>query len=222
MPLRYYPLFRIIKNQNTSGEDFILEGLPYVGKYYITYDGKAYTGPDPITGPNQLLTRVQQSESIPITTNQNIPYQLKKSFERNIATPNVSANPQQKKVTQNKTYGAPTPYYPFPIESDYQKGYIIRYFTKKENSLGYIIEISEEEYNSILNGTANYDISIYQTTNILWKLTGPLNTIRLSQYDIRAGIIDTNKRLVEKASETFLGLVDFIGGDYTKWSRPDT
>lgn len=55
---------------------------------------------------------------------------------------------------------------------------------------------------------------------MLWKLTGPLNNKRVSQYDTRAGIIDTNKRLVETKNKTFIGLKEFIGEDYAKFSRP--
>lgn len=186
----------------------------------MTFDGKAYTGPNPVVGPNQPLTRIKQYPGAPGLSNSNIPQSVKAALENNTAIPNITPTAIQQSRTQNKVYGAPTPYYPYPLESDYGKGYIIRYFTKKENNAGYVVEISEEEYNSIVNGTADYDISIYQTTTILWKLTGPLNTIRLSQYDIRAGIIDTNKRLVEKANQTFIGLVDFIANDYAKWARP--
>jgi hypothetical protein len=82
------------------------------------------------------------------------------------------------------------------------------------------MEISPQEYTAFINGTVNYDVSYYQVVDILWKLTGPLNTVRISQYDIRAGIIDTNKRLIENANKNFLGLMEFIGGDYTKFSRP--
>ncbi len=116
--------------------------------------------------------------------------------------------------------GQPNSYYPQPTEQDYRKGYLIRYFTKKENERGFVTEISQDEYNSIVNGTADYDISIYQTTTILWKLTGPLNTTRQSQYNIIPGIIDTNKRLTESANKTFLGIVDFINADYSKFARP--
>lgn len=221
MPLRYYPSFRILKNQTTSGGDFLLNGAPYVGKYYLTYDGKAYTGPDPIIGPSEQLDFVKVYTNSPGLNSSNVPQKLKTILSNNTS---IVSKPQNEitRLPQNTVFGAPTPYYPQPLESDYEKGYIIRYFTKKENNIGYVIEISQDEYNSIVNGTANYDISIYQTATILWKLTGPLNTIRLSQYDIRAGIIDTNKRLVEKVNETFIGITDFIGGDYTKWARPTT
>ena len=63
---------------------------------------------------------------------------------------------------------------------------------------------------------------MYQIGKIMWKLTGPLNSVRLSQFDTRAGIIDTNRRLTENLNKTFLGITDFIGGDYTKWARPTT
>jgi len=59
-----------------------------------------------------------------------------------------------------------------------------------------------------------------QIVSIQWKLTGPLNSIRISQYDVRAGIIDTNKRLVEAANPNFFGLVEFIGGNYSKYAKP--
>ena len=53
-----------------------------------------------------------------------------------------------------------------------------------------------------------------------WKLIGPLNTIRLSQYDIRMGIIDMNKKQTEELNKTFLGIIDFIGQNYTQFARP--
>ena len=68
----------------------------------------------------------------------------------------------------------PVPYYPKPLSTDYKKGYIIRYFTKKINSKGYIMEISETGYNSIINGTAQFDVSMYQALKILWKISGEL------------------------------------------------
>jgi hypothetical protein len=125
---------------------------------------------------------------------------------------------QNKISTVNQT--EPVPYYPNPTSTDYQKGYIVRYFTKKINNKGYITEISEDGYNDIVNGTAQFDISIYQVSTILWKISGPLRTIRLSQYDIREGIVETNTRLTDSVEKTFLGMIDFIGGDYIKFAKP--
>lgn len=221
MALRYYPSFRTQNNQSTTGGDYTLNGQPYVGKFYLTYDGKAYSGADPLSGTNQVLTPADQYQNSPVLSTRSLPQVLETAIAR--ATPNTrgisTVLPTQ---TQTPNLNGPTPYYPYPIQSDYDRGYIIRYFVKKVNTAGYIIEISQDQYVNIQNGTALYDISMYMTGQILWKLTGPLNAVRVSQYDTRAGIIDTNKRLTENLNKTMLGITDFIGGDYSKWAQPTT
>lgn len=206
--LRYYPSFKIITNQTTYGGEFILNGKPYVGKYYITYDKKAYTGPSPQIGPNQLLER-----------------DLEYAYKAGPTSPNlfILDTKEDESIeihTKNRVSGKPNSHQPLPTDDDYKKGYLIRYFTKKENEPGFVIEISEEEYNLIVNGRADYDIRLYQVTTILWKLTGPLRNTRMSQYNVIPGIIDTNQRLTESSNKTFLGIVEFIGGDYAKFARP--
>lgn len=211
--LRYYPSFAIQPNLNTAGGEFLLNGQPYSGRYYETYDGRAFTGPTPEVGPSEQLQRIPFYPSAPGLTNSNLSNKNQKQLASKTG---VFAST----LINNRIPGQPNSYYPKPTEQDYKKGYLIRYFTKKENERGFVTEISQDEYNSIVNGTADYDITIYQTTTILWKLTGPLNTTRQSQYNIIPGIIDTNKRLTESANKTFLGIVDFINADYSKFARP--
>jgi hypothetical protein len=55
---------------------------------------------------------------------------------------------------------------------------------------------------------------------LLWQLTGPLNDTRVSQYQIKGGIINTNRRVTEQKALSFRGLVEFIGGDYVKFAKP--
>lgn len=212
--LRYYPASKVIANQSTSGEEFSLDGKPYKGKYYKTYDGKFYSGKSPETGPSKPLKK------------QTAPLQI--SGFNNVNIKQASALQDAKKFVGitaplnlgPRIPGKPNSYFPVPTARDYVKGYLIRYFIKKENEKGYVIEISEAEYNAFMNGQADYDIRPYQVTKILWKITGPLNAQRRSQYNIIPGIIDTNKRLTEEANKNFLGIVDFIGGEYDKFSRP--
>lgn len=211
--LRYYPSFAVQPNLNTAGTEFLLNGQPYSGKYYETYDGRSFTGPTPEIGPSELLERIPTYQSAPGLSNSN----LSSRQRRDLANKTGVA---QSTSINARIPGQPNAYYPQPTEQDYRKGYITRYFTKKENEKGFITEISQDEYNSIVNGTADFDITIYQTATILWKLIGPLNSKRESQYNIIPGIIDTNKRLTESANKNFLGIVDFIGGDYAKFARP--
>lgn len=205
--LKYYPISRVRTNLVTQGGQLQLNGKDYQGLYYETFDGSCYTGSDPATGTNQLLTRVTTYKSSPLLTSVEIPQSVKKQLAI-----------QTKTAIVNQT--EPVPFYPQPVSSDYQKGYIIRYFTKKINNKGYVTEISESGYNDIVNGTAQFDISMYQVTTILWKISGPLHTITISQYDVREGIVETNQRLTSAAEKNFLGITDYIAGDYTKFAKP--
>lgn len=208
MSIRYYPSTKIKTNQKALLGEFTLNGVVYSGSYYSTYDGKYFTGPNPILGSNEEL--------IPALRNSNMEYSL-----NNVA---ISGD-NKKQINLKSSYGKklqsqPISYQPIVLESDYSRGYITRYFVKRTNQRGYVMEISEREFESIRNGTATYDISFYQTVSVIWKLTGPLNSKRISQYQVREGIVDTNKRLVESTSKSFPGLKEFIGEDYAKFSRP--
>lgn len=208
MGLRYYPSFKIKTNQITKGNEFLLNGAPYSGPYYVTFSGETFSGPDPITGPNQPLISISNfTTSIP-----------------GLSLIDGSATLKQQLATSTKVLSGQSKslvsYFPNPIQSDYNLGYITRYFAKQKNNNGYITEISPTQYTEIKNGNSGYDTSMLQTVTIAWKLTGPLNSIRISQYDVRAGIIDTNKRLVEAANPNFFGLIEFIGGNYSKFAKP--
>ena len=206
--IRYYPSFRIIQNLNTGGKEFSLDGRPYSGPYYETFDGRFFTGPNPQVGPSEEIFKLPNYQNAPGLNSVNLPDAIKKRLAGT------------SKLELNRTPGKPNSYYPQPTEEDYRKGYVVRFFTKKENERGFITEISEDEYNGIVNGTVDYDISLYQVTKILWKLTGPLRNTRMSQYNVIPGIIDTNQRLTEAANKNFLGIVEWIEGDYAKYARP--
>lgn len=196
MAIRYYPSTKIRSNMNALPGEFTLNGISYSGSYYSTYDGRYFTGPNPILGTNEEL----------------IPFLI---LNRNQEPPHSVQ--EQREI---KRQSQPISYQPVVLESDYSRGYFTRYFVKRTNQRGYVMEISETEFESIRNGTATYDISFYQTVSVIWKLTGPLRSKRVSQYQVREGIVDTNKRLVESTSRNFAGLKEFIAEDYAKFSRP--
>jgi hypothetical protein len=177
----------------------------------MTYDGRKFTGVNPIVGPSEELFEIITETNSVFLNSSSLPNPVKSALAQKSGNAILSSNIGKR--------GAPTPYFPFASKDDYKKGYLLRSFVKKVNDRGFVTEISNEEYANFQNGTVDYDVSDYLVLQILWKLTGPLNTVRISQYDIRSGIIDTNKRLVENANKTFLGITDYIGGDYTKFSR---
>jgi hypothetical protein len=213
MAIRYYPAAKIKPGKKTNNNEFLLNGKPYSGEYYQTYDNRYFTGNNPAFGKNEELTK----NAIYLEASYLNSGTFTNSFKRQFANQTNLNLPLPGTTTFRDE---PTSYFPIAIDSDYIAGNIIRYFTKKVNTPGYVIEISQIEFAGIENGTVLYDVSMWQTLKLFWKITGPLNQKRISQYDIRAGIIDTNKRLVENANKTFIGITDFIGGDYTKFAQP--
>lgn len=202
--LKYYPLTRIRQNFYTRGTEFQLpDGKFYTGRYYVTYDGKAYTGINPVLGTNLPLTEASKNQNISTT---------KKTYAQ-------AAPSQQSQLSQNDLELTElTPYYPVVLDSDYARGYFTRYFAKNVSGPGFIIEISKLDWTKIKNGNVSPNVLGYQTTEMLWQLTGPLKDTRISQYQIKGGVFDTNKRVTESKAKGFNGLVAFIGGDYIKFA----
>lgn len=214
MAIRYYPLTQITPNLYTRGGEFTKpDGEDYSGRYYMTYDGKAFTGINPVVGANEEL--------VPVKSVQNIkPFVPGTSLQTNNAyTFAASRNPSVSSIATKETLAELTPYNPFPISTDYAKGYFLRYFAKNVSGPGYIFEISPEDWALIKNGQTADNVVGYEIEDMLWQLTGPLNDTRKSQYQIIGGVYDTNKRVTESKQKVFNGIVEFIGGDYTKFAK---
>ena len=209
MPIKYYPLTRVSPNKYTRGNEFTLpDGTPYTGKYYVTYDNKAYTGVNPILGTNILLNDILKK-------------QTKRTSEGNftLSTANyINALSPEYRVDPDAQLVSLEPYYPLPLNTDYARGYFTRYFAKNVSGPGYVIEISQLDWTKIQNGNVSDTVLGYETMSMLWQLTGPLHDTRKSQYQIVGGVYETNKRVTENKQKGFRGIVEFIGGDYTKFA----
>jgi hypothetical protein len=208
--IKYFPISRVILNLKTNGNAYTLNGESYVGSYYLTYDGKAYTGSDPVRGNNQLLQPYIANDPNQVPTQTPNYNNIKSNFrEANAAVVNRQVQKLESLI----------PYYPNPTDTDYSAGYFTRYFAKRSNDPGYIVEISYEDWTTIKNGTQDESMAIYEITDVFWQLVGPLNDKRVSQYEIKGGVYDTNKRTTETKAKSFRGLVEYIGGNYTKFAR---
>lgn len=205
--IKYYPLTRIRPNLYTRGNEFITsDGKSYTGRYYLTYDNKAFTGINPVLGTNEELT------TVPVTTN----------LTSNAYTIASTQNTQKKPEESNVVLSELNSYFPIPIASDYSRGYFMRYFAKNVSGPQYVIEISQMDYSQLQNGNVSPSVLGYESTNMLWQLTGPLKDTRLSQYQIQGGVYDTNKRVTEAKQIGFAGIIEFIGGNYTQFAKINT
>lgn len=204
--IKYYPLTRIRPNLYTRGNEYVKsDGTPYTGRYYVTYDDKAFTGINPVLGTNEPLTL---ATTVTNTTPASNAYIV-------ASTQNTQTITQESDVqlTQISSYN------PVPIASDYSRGYFMRYFAKNVTGPEYITEISQTDFAQLQNNNVSPNMLNYQTTSMLWQLTGPLNDTRKSQYQIIGGVFSTNKRVTEAKQLVFRGIIEFIGGDYTKFAK---
>ncbi len=213
--IQYYPLSRVRTGFTTTGGIYLLDGKPYKGPYYIAYTGEVFAGKNPVIGDNRLLTPLQSSNN-GLTLSGITSIDSYNSLARNSAQSNQTIDPSYKEgFAKLKQIN---PYYPAPSETDYGRGYFKRYFAKRVVDNGYILEISYEDWNTIQSKQdASYEN--YEITDMLWQLTGPLKDTRVSQYQVKGGVLDTNKRVTEGKAKNFIGLIEFIGGDYTKFAR---
>lgn len=207
--IKYYPSTRIKTNLYTRGGEFLLpDDRPYAGRYYLTFDNKAYTGVNPILGTNLLLKRIPQDQLVLAET-------PSLSYDYNVGTQRTQRDSSSSE-TELQTL---KPYFPVPLESDYARGYFTRYFAKQLTGPGYIFEISKTDWAGSKNGITSESLLAYEVTDLFWQLTGPLNNKRVSQYQVQGGVFDTNKRVTEAKETSFRGIISYIGGDYTKFAR---
>jgi hypothetical protein len=213
--MKYYPKSRIVTGFKTDGNEFSANGEPYSGPYYKTFDNKAFTGYNPVQGSNILLTPVFSRGGVD-TGYDTLPFSNITSFDQSIEYNRV----KNIKPVEIGEFLQPVSYYPNPTPQNYKSGYFMRYFSKPRNVYGEIVEVNKETYLSLQSTESEYDYVTNMSISLYWQLTGPLkDTIQPNGVRV-AGIEDTNKRLVVSKSVKFRGLEEYIGGEYTKYTRP--
>ncbi len=117
----------------------------------------------------------------------------------------------------SSNFTLPIPFYPQPTDKDRKIGYMVRYFIKRRNAdFTTIKEISKSDY-ELFNNNPNVDANLYVTVLLNWKITGPLyDDFRDKNYP-KAGIIDTNKKLVILKERIFPGFSNYFN-DYSQFS----
>jgi hypothetical protein len=198
----YYPKSRIIENQQANQGEFILiNGQEYVGPYYTTFDRNFFTGNNPYSLNSKPLIPIQPAsdpEFIDLLKNEYITLNPNNSFSSLID---------------------PTPYTPKPTEEDYKKGKITRYFARQRNGTQFkIMEINQQTYDNLLNNRGGLNTSLWKVISIFWQISGPLRDVRVNNIRTRAGIIDTNQRVLDNAEKNFIGIKQYLS-DLQQFSK---
>ena len=200
----YYPKSRIIENQKANpGEFSLTNGKEYTGPYYTTFDGKSYTGANPYTPYSNLLVKIESDEL---------------SNEEFIGI-NVDDYNQLKSSNLSTSLIDPTPYTPKPTDEDYKRGKITRYFARQRNGTQFkLMEIDQTTYNNLNDRRGGLNYSLWKVISIFWQISGPLRDQRIKNIRIRAGIIDTNQRVLDNAEKDFIGIKQYLT-DLQQFSR---
>jgi len=121
----------------------------------------------------------------------------------------MNINKEYKIITGNRrmVYKYPRNYTPAPIQNDYARGYIIRYFIKlKSNKDSSIIEVEEKEFKMFTSVVASSLSDLYLSTSLRWKISGERSDVELS-----------NDRVVKSLEPIFPGLNLKLGNRLEFW-----
>ena len=188
----YYPKSRIIENQRANPGQFILpNGKEYTGPYYTTFDGRSFTGANPYS-----------SISVPL---------IETIIMADPPRGEVVVSEYDNLKPLNLSLIDPTPFTPKPTEEDYKRGKITRYFARQRNGTKFrIMEIDQKTYDNLSNNRGGLNTSLWKVISIFWQISGPLHDQKVNGIRTRAGIIDTNQRILNNAEKNFIGLKQYL------------
>ncbi len=203
--MKYFPKSRILTNQKANPGQFKTpDGKSYSGPYYTTFKGESFTGVSPTSGNSIPLI------STPLNVvNVNLDSDTIKKIEYNSLNSNLSINLIN-----------PTPFTPSPTEADYKAGKITRYLARQKNGTTFrIMEIDKTTYEAFQNNTTKDNYALWKSISIFWQISGPLRNERTNNITTRAGIVDTNQRVLDQAEKNFIGIKQYLT-NLTQFSKP--
>lgn len=202
--MKYFPKSRILTNQKANQGQFKTpDGQPYSGLYYTTFKGESFTGPNPSSGSSlPLINTPLMTDSV------NLDIDTIKKIQYNALNSNL-----------NISLVNPTPFTPRPTVADYKVGKITRYLARQRNGTTFrIMEIDQATYDAFQNNNTKDNYALWKSIAIFWQISGPLRNERVNNITTRAGIIDTNQRVLDNAEKNFIGIKQYLT-NLTQFSR---
>ena len=206
--MSYFPKRLLNTDLYTAGNEFLLasNGEPYQGKYFEDYRGNYFTGANSTDTnvrkliKNTLLVEAEQKAD---------PYNNQEGSKLNNSTTSRAYNQAKGGENNLLKYGKdPMSFIPAPNSSDYQKGSISRYFTKRVNEKNPSIrEINRDTFNSLRDRDGDYNFTIWRISLLNWKISGDIDEIRR-----------INKNTVTRANINFKGMKQYLR-DLTQFAK---
>ena len=202
--MKYFPKSRIVTNQTANPSQFTTpNGKNYTGPYYITFDGKSFTGIDPSKGSSIPLTPTPiMGEDI------NLDIDTVKKIQYNAIKPSVDTNLVD-----------PIPFTPRPTEADYKAGRITRYIARQKGGTQFrVMEIDKPTFDNLTKQRGDVNYSVWRAISIQWQISGPLHDELVNGIKVRPGIIDTNEKILNQAEKNFIGIKQYLSNP-TQFAR---
>ena len=198
----YIPKSQIKENLYTNGGEYVIDSTKenYIGSYFTTSKGLAYTGKNLNDKPNNLLTQeVKTTNPAEPKSSEPIPINYYVKDDSYYSAKNIS--------TRGNAPSPPTQTLNTPTEKDIKDGFLYRYFVKKGNE-GKFIEISKLEYSKFKNQDNTVQWQLYTPIKIQWDIQGD-----------REQVYNGNKTVVSLAEQrqSVPGFTLFFRGKFDKF-----
>ena len=119
-------------------------------------------------------------------------------------------NYNEMKKTKDIKDRYPQPYYPNIKDSDYEDGFIWRYFARRSNDPDSpIIEITKKQYDSHGNRDSGLDWALYSILKLKWKISGLKEDLRNPNgLVIEKSIANANSDILKLKEKEMQGIGD--------------
>jgi hypothetical protein len=207
--MAYYPKSQVKTNLYTNGDEYTTSPSTsspsisgYTGYYFKTSTGKLFTGKNPSDIPNKQL----YSLSTPPVTDYNdatppsnvISYN-QSAFDSTYSNTN-GTNASQTRIIPQFSLTLPSP-------EDKKRGFLIRYFCKKNNELIYF-ETSQADHDRIKSQDPTTAYDLYSVASLKWYITGDPSQVTSQN------ITQINQAA---SSNGWLGFIQYFKGDFNRY-----
>jgi hypothetical protein len=210
--MAYYPKSQVKTNLYTNGNEYALSTTQqeYTGYYYKTSSGKLYTGKNPQTNPTillQIITPTLDDVSVNDSLQPQSSINPIPRSSNNIQI--VNNSPSSIDYLPGNAVDRIIPQFnvTLPTASDKQRGFLIRYFCKKNNELIYF-ETSQADYDRIKSQDPSTAYDLYSVAALKWYITGGASQAA-----------SQNITQVNEASSIngWLGFIQYFQGNFIKY-----
>jgi hypothetical protein len=196
----YYPKSQVKINLYTNGREFtpLNSNSTYRGYYYITSNGRYFSGRTPNESPSFELFKISSVDSSTTPQSEDNFYLVETRYYNS------------KNLSFNQTPPSPPKQsYPTVTENDYKLGEFQRYFLKKGNETKFL-EISLEDYRKYVNRDKDVMFELYTPIQINWILTGEEKQV----YQVNQSIVARAER-----EQNLPGFTQYFRGKFTQFYK---